>query len=221
MNWKPIEQLTKEWYDLKVGKISGTRFGQVISGRKNALIYELLNEKLDGFIMPDDYTSNDMQFGIDNEPIALSKYSAKSGIAFVQGGVILSDHSNIHMASPDGVSVSMDIVAEIKCTRLGAKHIQRFIEGPESGYIPQVINYFAQSKSVKQVHWISYCPYRPERELVAWVYERTTELEPATAKKPAYTHYAAYPARPQNAKNALTSKHGARDCNGVGSKINR
>lgn len=187
MNWKPIEQLTKEWYDLKVGKISGTRFGQVISGRKNALIYELLNEKLDGFIMPDDYTSDDMQFGIDNEPIAMDKYSAKCGIEFERGGVILSDYSTIHMASPDAVDIDLGIVVEVKCTRNGAKQIQRFIEGPESTHLPQIINYFAQSESVKQVHWISYCPYRPERELVVWVYERTTELEPATTKKPAYT----------------------------------
>jgi len=187
MNWKPIEQLTKEWYDLKVGKISGTRFGQVISGRKNALIYELLNEKLDGFIMPDDYTSDDMQFGIDNEPIAMDLLEEYAGMKFRRGGVILSDYSDIHMASPDGVNLDHGVVAEVKCTRYGAKQIQRFIEGPESDKMQQIINYFAQSETVKKVLWASYCPYRPERKLVVWVYERTTELEQATTKKPAYT----------------------------------
>lgn len=178
-------QLSPEWWEFKVGKISGTRLGQVISNRKNRLLYDLLNERMDGYIEQDDFVSEDMQFGVDNEPIARQLYIEKSGIQFEEIGAIESDFSEIHMASPDGMFLS-DIL-EIKCTSNGAIHIQRFKEGPESVYIPQIINYFAVSDEIERVHWISYCPYRPERPLVICIFTRDFILEPATAKKPAYT----------------------------------
>jgi len=172
MNYQRIEQLSPEWWQLKVAKISGTRFGQVISGRKNALVYELTDELIKGYIEQDDYVSEDMQFGTDNESVALDLYEEKSGIKFERGGVILSDYCEMSMASPDGVNIELGIVAEVKCTQDGSKQIQRFFEGPETGYMPQIKNYFAQSDSVKEVHWISFCPYTPARPLVIHIFKR-------------------------------------------------
>ena len=80
MNIGYSEQRSPEWWALKKGKISGTRFGQVISGKKNRLIYDLLNERLSEFLIPNEYTSDDMQFGIDNEDEALACYSRRTGI---------------------------------------------------------------------------------------------------------------------------------------------
>lgn len=201
MNLLTAPQLSPEWWEFKVGKISGTRFGQAISGRKNRLLYDLLNEKLQGYIEQDDYESEDMKFGTENEPIARDLYIEKSGIQFDEVGAIKSDFSDIHMASPDGLAyiriidrskivyaeIKDGIVLEIKCTSNGAIHIQRFAEGVESNHMPQIINYFAVSDEVKEVHWVSYCPYRQERPLVIWIFTRESVLEPATAKKPAYT----------------------------------
>ena len=173
MNYQRIKQLSPEWWEIKAGKISGTRYGQVISGRKNNLVYELINENLSGYIEQDDFITEDMQFGKDNESIALDLYEAKSGIKFIRGGVIFSDYSRIHMASPDGINLELGIVCEIKCTQHGDKQIKRFFEGPEPEYPPQIKNYFAQSNDVKEVHWVSYCPYRPERPLVIHIYKRS------------------------------------------------
>lgn len=172
MDYRPIKQLSPEWWELKMGKISGTRFGQVISGRKNNLVYELINENLNGYIEQDDFVSDDMQFGIENESKALDLYEEKSGIKFQRGGVIMSDFSMIHMASPDGLNVELGIIAEVKCTQHGMKQIKRFFEGPEPEYPPQIKNYFAVSDDVKEVHWISFCPYRQERQLVIHIYKR-------------------------------------------------
>lgn len=181
------EQKSPEWWEFKVGKISGTRFGQAISGRKNRLIYDLLNEKLQGYIEQDEYESEDMQFGTENEPIARQLYSERLGVKFEEVGAIISDFSYIHMASPDGITPDRNTVLEIKCTQNGAIHIQRFFDGVESAYMPQIINYFAVSDEVRSVHWISYCPYRTERPLVIHVFTRDTVIEEATAKKPAVT----------------------------------
>ena len=166
-------QRSPEWHELKRGKIGGTRFGQVISGRKNTLIYELLNEQLSPWMeQEDEFVSDDMQFGIDNEPIAREIYAKQSGIDFAEVGAILSDFSPIHLASPDGVNIEQGIVLEIKCTRNGAKHLKRFFEGVDSEYLPQVKNYFAVSDEVKEVHWVSYCPERFERPLVVLILTR-------------------------------------------------
>ena len=160
------EQLSPEWWALKKGKISGKRFGMVISGKKNRLLFDLINENLSEFLFPDDYVDDDMQFGMDNETPALELYSQQTGIKVIRVGAILSDLSPIHMASPDGMSDDFKIIQEVKCTQDGGIHIQRFFEGPESSYLSQIKNYFAVDDQVEEVHWISYCPSRIERPLI-------------------------------------------------------
>ena len=172
------EQQTPEWFAEKKAKIGGTRFSNVISGKKNRLVYELLNEQLSEWILQDDYIDDDMQFGIDNEDAALALYTAQTGIKVKKVGIIYSDFSNIHLASPDGLSECETIVQEVKCTQNGAIHMQRYFEGVETSYIPQIKNYFTVSDQIKEVHWISYCPYRIERPLIIIKFERSQfELE--------------------------------------------
>lgn len=182
-----VPQLSPEWWDFKVGKISGTRFGQVVSDRDNRLVYDLVNEKLQGYIEQDDFENDDMIFGKDNEPIARKLYSEKSGINFTETGCIISDFSGIHMASPDGLYLPGGDVLEIKSTQNGALHIQRFIEGPESCHKPQIVNYFAVSDEVKRVHWVSYCPSRVERPLVWKVFTAESVIKEATTRTPSVT----------------------------------
>jgi hypothetical protein len=165
-------QYSPEWWAFKAGKIGGTRFGQVISTRKNRLIYELAAETISGQADVSDYINDAIQFGLDNEPIAAELYSEQSGIEFQEVGAILSDHSGIHHASPDRLNINRGIVLEIKCTENRAIHIERFFEGPETGYMSQIKNYFAVSDSVKEVHWVSYCPNMVEKPLVVHVFSR-------------------------------------------------
>lgn len=182
MKYLNIEQKSEEWFDYKVGKVSGTRFGQLISGRDNLLLFDVVNELLDGYIEPDDFESEDMIFGNENESVAIDKYEDLIGLKFARGGVIDSDFSPYHMASPDAVNVDAGIVVEIKCTRHGATQIKRHINGIDSKYLPQVINYFAVSDDVKEVHWVSYCPFRPERELVPIVFNLDTVIDTKKGK---------------------------------------
>ena len=172
--WKG-EQKTKEWFDLKVGKISGTRFAKVISGKKNRLIYELMNEKLNGYIDEVDLSNEDVQYGVENEDLAIQLYSEKSGIKFKKVGAILSDLDN-HISSPDSISECETIALEIKCTMKGDIHLERYFEGIDEKYLPQCINYFAVDKGIKEVHFISYCGYRPERPLVIHILKRNDYL---------------------------------------------
>ena len=177
MNILMVEQGSQEWWDAKVGSIGGTRFGNVISTKKNRLISTLVNEKLNGYCEQDDYVNEDMQSGIDNEPIARQLYIEKSGINFRQVGMIKSDYSEIHHASPDGLSDDNSIVLEVKSTSDGSIHMERFWNGVEASYMPQIKNYFAVSDEVKEVHFVSYCPYRPERPLVVIIFKAADFFE--------------------------------------------
>lgn len=165
-------QRSLEWWDLKCGRISGTRFSKVISNKKNRLLYELMNEILDGHFPQEEFVSEEMQYGIDNEDTALELYSAKTGIKVNRVGAIISESNDIHIASPDGVSESNEIVQEVKCTMNGYIHIQRFFEGVESSNLPQCINYFAVAPEVMEVHYISYCGERPEKPMIYTVLKR-------------------------------------------------
>jgi hypothetical protein len=171
-----MKQGSPEWWDAKTGSIGGTRYGQAVSTKKNRLVYDLINERLNGYVIQDEFVSDDMQFGIDNEPEARGMYSLLSGIDFYEVGLIKSDYSIMHHASPDGLSDS-GIVLEVKCTSNGEIHIQRFFEGVESSYMPQIMNYFAVSDDVKEVHWVSYCPYREERPLIYYVFKAVDYAE--------------------------------------------
>lgn len=172
INYLSIEQNSPEWWAYKVGKISGTRFGQLVSGRDNGLIFELANEILDGACEQSDFENEEITFGKENECIALDMLSQMTGIGFIHGGVmahpILPESC---MASPDGIDLATGTVAEIKCTMSGATQMRRFYEGPESKYKPQIANYFFNGAN--RVLWASYCPFRPERPMV--VHEITME----------------------------------------------
>ena len=179
-----IEQKSPEWWAYKVGRVSGTRAGQLISTRENSLVDDMMDEVLDGFVKPNDFQTDEMIFGIENEEKALDLYSRISGIDFERGGVLVSDKfEDIHMASPDGINVERGVIAEVKCTMQGKTHIKRFRKGVDANYMPQIINYFACSEDVKEVHWISYCPFRPERELVYFIITRNTVVESKETKK--------------------------------------
>jgi predicted phage-related endonuclease len=161
-----MKQLSPEWWKLKVGKISGTRFGQIISNRKNRLVYELTKEILDGYIEQDEFMSDEMLYGIDNEDLALDLYSENTGNAVDRIGAITADWCGISMASPDGVTLSSGVVQEVKCTMNGAIHLQRYFEGPETQYMAQIKNYFVVDDSIKRVDFISYCGNRPEKPFI-------------------------------------------------------
>lgn len=171
------EQRSHEWWQMKVGKVGGTRFSQIISTRKNRLVYDILNEMLSGEVVFDDYVSDDMQYGIDNEPVALELYTEFTGIKTLSTGAILSESNPIHIASPDGYSADKKIVQEVKCTMNGAIHLQRFFDGVESNYIPQCINYFAVAPEIEEVHFISYCGGREERPMHYKVLKRENYIK--------------------------------------------
>jgi hypothetical protein len=179
-----VQQRSDEWFQLKRGRIGGTRFSQVLSNVKNRLIYELLSERIDDLQEEEDeYDSFEMQFGRDNEDLVLQMYTDRTGIQTQKVGIIFSDYSDIHMASPDAVNIEAGIVQEVKCTLNPSIQRQRHFEGIDSKLMPQVISYFALSDEVKEVHWISYCPFAKNSELIIYTVKRDTVTKDGTIQQ--------------------------------------
>ena len=121
-------QGTDEWFSARLGKVTASRIGDIMSktksgysaSRKNymsELICERLTKK-----RQESFTNAAMQWGTDTEPLAREEYEAATLNPVEEAGLI--DHPTIENfgASPDGL-IGEDGGLEIKCPNT-ATHIE-------------------------------------------------------------------------------------------------
>ena len=115
-----MEQGSKEWLELRLGKVTASKMSDVLSkGRgtapsKTAETYmmELIAEKLTGQSKP--FFENDaMRWGTETEPQARAMYSINNDFVHVEE-VAFVEHNEFIGISPDGL-VGDDGLLEIKC----------------------------------------------------------------------------------------------------------
>lgn len=156
------------WMQSRTGALTGSRMAAAMSYLKNGkesserrkLKIEILAERLTGDIVPK-YVTNQMQWGIDQEPYARAAFEAATGLIVTDIGFV--PHPNIEHcgASPDGI-VSDGCLVEFKCPST-ATHLEYFLGGelPEE-YIPQMTLQAACTR--RNVWFCSYDPRLPERQ---------------------------------------------------------
>ena len=139
-----MEQRTTEWFEARAGKITGSRFKDVMTkGRKKDEIfgqtalsyaYELATERLTG-VPADSFSNAYMEWGTEQEPNARLIYELDSGNTVVETGFVeMNDYCG---ASPDGL-VGEDGLVEIKCPK-STTHLNTLISKKvPSQYIPQI-----------------------------------------------------------------------------------
>ena len=129
------EQLSDEWFAVKLGKVSASHFSDVLNkstGRKTYM-YRLLAEKLSGEPQ-ETYSNKAMETGTETEPEARTYYEALHGQIEQVGFVELNDNVG---CSPDGL-VGLDGLAEIKCP-FPSTHIKYIDRGKlPAEYVSQV-----------------------------------------------------------------------------------
>ena len=123
-----IPQGSKEWLDLRTGRITASRFKDIMTaGTKgeefgatfNSYILELAIEKITGEPVST-YKSEAMQRGNDMEPIAALRYSMESGETIEEiTGILVNDDVWV---SPDRLSGEKGLL-EIKCPNT-ATHVK-------------------------------------------------------------------------------------------------
>lgn len=121
------EQRSPEWFAARLGRATGSRFGDVMAktrtgysaSRKNYAA-ELVIERLTGK-QADVFVSTAMQWGTDNEPVARLQYMLATGNEVEETG--FWQHDSLEAgASPDGF-VGKEGLLEIKCPN-SATHIE-------------------------------------------------------------------------------------------------
>lgn len=159
-----ILQRNDDWLTSRIGKITASRIGGINAKPKtgkalNETLLEILSERLTGE-KTEGFTSKAMQWGIENEPYAVTAYENETGLFVMQTGLI--DHPTIPMsgASPDGL-VGKDGLIEIKCPT-SPTHTNTLLTGQvPSEYMPQITWQLACTGR-KWCDFVSYDPRQPE-----------------------------------------------------------
>jgi putative phage-type endonuclease len=139
LNPAKVKQGSQEWFQLRCGKITGSRIKDVMGTKAKRRVYleELVAERLTGKIT--EHFKNDiMQWGTDHEDAARQAYQAKTGFRVEQVGFIRHKEICDSGSSPDGL-VNADGSLEIKCPQT-TTHIRWMTDNevPEE-HIPQML----------------------------------------------------------------------------------
>lgn len=177
------QQRTAEWKLTRMGRFSCSNLHRLMTDPQSkadkeagllsdgavTYIEECISEKLTGMPAKDEFVNKDMQWGIDNEPIAKQIYEAVFGHKVEDSGYI--PYGENFGGSPDGLLATdgdpeTDGGVEIKCPgRPGHVRYRRirtlaqFKEAvKKSGYYWQVVGYFI----VTGRKWFDFVSYNPQ-----------------------------------------------------------
>jgi len=160
MRIKNVEQRTKEWFQMRLGVITGSRCKNIFRSNNLSFIDELIAERLSGEIVESPTTAA-MRHGIMMEPVALDEYRMRTGLDVREIGFCIHDNLDYLAISPDALVYQNGTPiggVEIKCPST-KNHIQyiRMNKVP-SEYLSQVLHYFIVIDSLEWVDFVSFDP---------------------------------------------------------------
>jgi hypothetical protein len=181
--YKELLQKTPEWFKIKWGKVGGST-SKGLFVLSDTLFLDMLSEITEDFQMEEDgYVSNDMQDGIDREPIAFEKLCQFTGIKFETAGWLQCEEIPILGISPDGITADETISCEAKCPAR-KMHIETVLNNEiPSKNIHQCLHYFTVNPKL-ETHY--FCSYRPESIRPLWIKKLTLDsiIDLGTKSKP-------------------------------------
>jgi hypothetical protein len=151
-----IEQGSKDWLNLRLGRITGTRLKEVFKSDNLSLIDELIAEVEVGEV-EETFTNTSMQRGKDLEPIAKSIYSQVKDIELEDVGFCINENYKDTLGlSPDAFTKDRLGAIEIKCpnTKTHVKYIRMNVIPRE--YIYQVYMYFIVNEELEWLDFVSF-----------------------------------------------------------------
>ena len=138
------DQRTPDWYQARVGKLTGSRAGDMLATIKSGeaaarrdLRMQIVCEWLTGTSQEDTYVNAAMQRGIDKEADAFAAYEAMTGELATPVGFLAHD-SLMSGCSPDGQVGGYRGILELKCPKT-ATHVGYLRAGRvPAAYQPQI-----------------------------------------------------------------------------------
>jgi len=191
-----IEQLSEAWFEVKCGRVTGTRFKDLVSGESTdtykKLITNLACEIITGK-MEVTYFNANMENGIETEPIARKEYESLFDVSVKLAGFIQPDEDHKYHdwigISPDGILPDNGIL-EIK-----APLMRTHFEYIEANKLPSEYRYQVQGQlfvtGFDYCHFMSYVegmkpfiiPVYPDLELFKEFERRLDILIPQVKSK--------------------------------------
>ena len=162
-----VQQGTHEWHQLRLGKITSTRLKKVLAKDNLSLVDEMIAEEETGFADEDDFVSEEMQRGIDLEPVAIKEYESITGTTVTRYGFLQSEEIPVLCQSPDGY-VGTNGAVEVKCPKTKT-HIKYIRMGKlPNEYKEQVWCYFMVNPALQWLDFISYDPRLTKKPI--WIH---------------------------------------------------
>lgn len=135
-------QGSEEWIKERLGKATASRFSDVMakirtgeSAQRRNYRAQLVVERLTG-VREDGFQSNDMQWGIDTEPLAAAAYMLATGNDVEECGFI--QHASLMAgASPDRL-IGAEGTLELKCPKTATHIAYLMADVVPSEYVPQM-----------------------------------------------------------------------------------
>lgn len=158
-----IEQRSEAWHEARCGRVTGTRFKNLVSKETTDsykdLVTNIACEIITG-AAEETYVSPAMQYGIETEPEARREYETITDVSVTQAGFVIPDEEHKYHnwigISPDGL-LPDDGILEIKCP-LARTHFEYI----ERGVLPSEYRYQVQGQlfvtGFKYCHFMSYVP---------------------------------------------------------------
>ena len=152
------KQGTEEWLKARRCKISGTRFKKVLSNNKETrrgLICELIAEKYSTQVK-DNFTSNEMARGTDEEKFAAKAYEDKFDTELEIVDICQHDEWDWLIFSPDRFANKRTKYVEIKCPDSSTLAYYTLYEPIPSEYKAQILLSFIVNEKQKECDLVIY-----------------------------------------------------------------
>lgn len=155
------EQGSKEWYQLRHAKVTGTTFGKIFGADDLKVVDRLIAETVSDEIEETGYKSEEMQRGDEYEPLVRKEYEKQRAHKVDVFGFISSERFPWMGYSPDGIIKVGEVyrkAIEIKCpdTKTHVRYIR--MDKVPNEYKHQVLLIFLVCPTIEEVTFISYDP---------------------------------------------------------------
>lgn len=164
MEFLDVEQNSDEWFEMRAGKLTGSKFGTIMANDGKAFgepakkyAANIALEQITGKAISSDYSNDHMQRGHDQEPLARMKYEEQFFCTVDNGGFFDCGDTGV---SPDGL-VGEDGLIEIKSVIPSVHYASIKRQSFDPAYRWQLIGNL-KSTERDWIDFVSYCADYPE-----------------------------------------------------------
>lgn len=162
---RDLNQGTKEWFEAKLGVITGTVLEDIMGTwkKREDTLHELLGETLTPSIDMDFIHEASMNRGSRLEPEAVLAFEYVTGKKVEKVGLCVSDEDPRIAYSPDGIIAETDDSEDIECKCPEAKNYMKIVMSDEvpKEYKWQIVQGFCVNPKLKKRWFVAYNPDIP------------------------------------------------------------